>query len=113
MKAILPLPTKTRKAIEDEVRRQTGENVRNLSTNIQALVLWSLRRKYGLGKKRLLEFQRDFLPLIQELQNYYQLDTARETEFVCAKKLKDEVGIDVEQLNEMFLFQVKIKERRD
>lgn len=108
MKAILPLPNKTRKAIEDELRRQTGENVRNLSLNIQALVLWSLRKQLGFGKKRLLRFQESFLPLIQELQDHYQLDNARETEFVCAKNLRDEVGIDVEQLNEMFSFQVKL-----
>lgn len=108
MKAILPLPNKTRKAIEDELRRQTGENVRNLSLNIQALVLWYMRKKYRFGKKRLLDFQKDFLPLIQELQEYYQLEDAKETEFVCVKKLKDEVGIDVEQLNEMFSFQVKL-----
>lgn len=109
MKAILPLPNKTRKAIEDELRRQTGENVRNLSLNITALVLWSIRKKYRLGKKRLLDFHKDFLPLIQELQEYYQLENARETEFVCVKNLRDEVGIDVEQLNEMFSFQVKMK----
>lgn len=108
MKARLPLPNKTRKAIEDELRRQTGENVRNLSLNITALVLWSIRKKYRLGKKRLLDFHKDFLPLIQELQEYYQLENARETEFVCVKNLRDEVGIDVEQLNEMFSFQVKL-----
>ena len=108
MKAILPLPNKTRKAIENELRRQTGENVRNLSLNITALVLWSVRKQLKFGKKRLLRFQKDFLPLIQELQEYYQLEDARETEFVCVKKLKDEVGIDVEELNEMFSFQVKL-----
>lgn len=109
MKAILPLPNKTRKAIEAECRRQTGENVRNLSLNITALVLWSVRKQLKFGKKRLLRFQKDFLPLIQELQEFYQLENARETEFVCVKKLKDEVGIDVEELNEMFSFQVKMK----
>ena len=108
MKAILPLPNKTRKAIENELRRQTGENVRNLSLNITALVLWSIRKKYRLGKKRLLDFHKDFLPLIQELQDYYQLENARETEFVCVKKLKEEVGIDVDNLNEMFQFEIKM-----
>lgn len=108
MKVRLPLPNKTRKAIEDELGRQTGENVRNLSLNITALVLWSIRKKYRFGKKRLLDFHKDFLPLIQELQEYYQLENARETEFVCVKNLRDEVGIDVEQLNEMFQFEIKM-----
>ena len=108
MKAILPLPNKTRKAINDEINRQTGENVRKLSANIQALVLWSLRKQLGFGKKRLLRFQKGFLPLIQELQEYYQLDNASETEFVCLHELKNEVGIDVEELNEMFQMEVKM-----
>lgn len=109
MKAILPLSNKTRKAINDEINRQTGENVRNLSINLQAIMLWSLRKQLGWGKKRLLRFQKNFLPLIQELQEYYQLDNARETEFVCLHKLKNEVGIDVEQLNEMLQLEVKMK----
>ena len=108
MKAILPLPNKTRKAINDEINRQTGENVRKLSHNIQALVLWSLRKQLGWGKKRLLRFQKNFMPLIQELQEYYQLDNASETEFVCLHKLKNEVGIDVENLNEMFQIEIKM-----
>ena len=108
MKAILPLPNKTRKAINDEINRQTGENVRKLSHNIQALVLWSLRKQLGWGKKRLLRFQKNFMPLIQELQDYYQLANASETEFVCSRKLKNEVGIDVDNLNEMFQFEIKM-----
>lgn len=108
MKAILPLPSKTRKAINDEINRQTGENVRKLSHNIQALVLWSLRKQLGWGKKRLLRFQKNFMPLIQELQEYYQLENASETEFVCLRKLKEEVGIDVDNLNEMFQFEIKM-----
>ena len=108
MKAILPLPNKTRKAINDEINRQTGENVRKLSHNIQALVLWSLRKQLGWGKKRLLRFQKNFMPLIQELQDYYQLANANETEFVCLRKLKEEVGIDVANLNEMFQFEIKM-----
>lgn len=109
MNAILPLSSKTRKAINDEINRQTGENVRNLSINLQALVLWAVHEEFDCGKKKLLQFQKKFLPLIQELQDYYQLENARETEFVCLHKLKNEVGIDVENLNEMFQLEVKMK----
>lgn len=108
MKAILPLPNKTLRAINNEINRQTGENVRRLSLNIQSIVLWSLRKQLGWGKKRLLRFQKNFLPLIQELQDYYQLENASETEFVCLRKLKDEVGIDVENLSEMFQMEIKM-----
>lgn len=108
MKAILPLPNKTLRAINNEINRQTGENVRRLSLNIQSIVLWSLRKQLGWGKKRLLRFQKNFLPIIQELQDYYQLENASETEFVCLRKLKDEVGIDVENLSEMFQMEIKM-----
>lgn len=110
MKANLPItiPSKVRKAIQQEINRQTGENVRNLSLNIQALVLWALREKYGFGKKKLLDFQKDFLPLIESLQEYYQAEDANETEFICLYKLKNEVGIDVEKLDSMFKMQIKM-----
>ena len=71
MKAILPLSNKVRKAINDEVNRQTGENVRKLSVNIQALVLWALHQQFGFGKKRLLQFQEAFLPVPVSLSNKY------------------------------------------
>ena len=110
MKAHLPtkIPNKVRKALMDEINKQTGDNVKGLSKNLTALVLWSLHEQLGYGKKRLLRFQKKFLPLIVALQDYYQADNATETEFVCLYKLKNEVGIDVETLDDMFQIQVKI-----
>lgn len=109
MKAILPLTNRERKALEAEINRQTAQNVKNLSLNLQALVLWQLHEQLGFGKKRLLRFQKAFLPMIQELQRFYELENASETDFVCKHKLKSEVGIDVENLDEMFEFQVVMK----
>lgn len=109
MKAILPLTNRERKALENEINRQTAQNVKNLSLNLQALVLWQLHEQEGWGKKKLLGFQKRFLPAIQELQRFYELENASETDFVCKYKLKNEVGIDVETLDEMFEFQVVMK----
>lgn len=109
MKAILPLTNRERKALEAEINRQTAQNVKNLSLNLQALVLWQLHEQLGFGKKRLLRFQKAFLPMIKELQRFYELENATETDFVCRYKLKNEVGIDVENLDEMFEFQVVMK----
>ena len=102
------IPYDVRKALQQEINRQTSENVRNLSLGIQALVLWSLHQQLGFGKKRLLRFQQAFLPLIEELQEYYQAENANETEFICLHKLKNEVGIDVEEMDAMFNIRVKI-----
>ena len=110
MNALLPyrMTNRERKAFEREINRQTGENVRKLALNLQALVLWGLHQKYGWGKKKLLDFQKDFRPLIEELQKYYEAEDADQTEFICLYKLKNEVGIDVKELEEMFKIQTKI-----
>lgn len=104
MKALIPLTNKERKAIEREVNKQTAENVKNLSYNLQALILCNLREQLGWGKKRLLRFQKAFLPKLKELEKFYLCENPAELEFVCVYKLKNEVGIDVKELGEMFEF---------
>lgn len=103
------LTNKQMKALCDEVNRQTAKNVKNLSQNLQAMVLWCLHEHLGFGKKRLMRFQKAFMPMIQELQDFYLAENAEETQFVCKYRLKHEVGIDVEELDEMFEVKVKIQ----
>ena len=111
MNAILPrLSNKERKEIRKEIRYQTAENVKNLSLNIQAIVLWNVHVQLGYGRKRLIEFQKSFLPLIQELQKFYMVEDSEETEFVLLHKLKNEVGLDVRELNDMFQVECVIKD---
>lgn len=111
MKANVPLFTsKERKAMQAEIDRQTAQNVKNLSSNLQALVLWSLHEQLGFGQRRLLEFQQRFLPLIKELQDFYEASSAEETEFICKYKLRQECGINVDELGEMFQIQAVVKE---
>ena len=111
MNAFVPrLSNKERKAIEREIRFQTAKNVKNLSLNLQAIVLWNLHEQLGFGQKRLIEFQRSFLPLIKELQDFYMAEDAEETEFILLYKLKNEVGVDVSQLNDMFQIECVIKD---
>lgn len=111
MNALVPrLSNKERKAIEREIRIQTAKNVRDLSLNLQAIVLWNLHEQLGFGQKRLIEFQRSFLPLIRELQDFYMAEDSEETEFILLYKLKNEVGVDVSQLNDMFQIEYVIKD---
>lgn len=104
MKAHVPIKisNKMRKALMDEVNRQTADSVVRLQRNLQALVLWTLRAELGFGKKRLLRFHNRFAQAIQDLKDYYMYDTVEETEFVCLYKLKHEVGIDVDELGDMW-----------
>ena len=111
MNAFVPrLSNKERKEIEREIRRQTAKNVKNLSLNLQAIVLWNIHEQLGFGKKRLLEFQKTFLPLIKELQEFYMAEDAEETEFILLYKLKNEVGVDVRELNDMFEIECVVKD---
>lgn len=109
MKAnINQLTNKQKKALYDEVNRQTAKNVQNLSQNLCAMVLWCLHihPSTKFGKKRMLNFHKDFLPMIEELQEYYLTESAEETEFALKYRLKHECGIDVEELGEMFSIKV-------
>jgi hypothetical protein len=108
MKANVPqLTNKQLRALHDEVNRQTAKNVQNLSQNLQAMVLWALHEHLGFGKKRLLRFQKAFLPLIQELQEFYLAENAADTEFICKYRLRHDCGVNVEELSEMFPIKVK------
>ena len=109
MKCRQPISAAQRKAINTEINRQIAENVGGLSVYIQAVVLWQLREQLGWGKKRLLRFQKRFAPALKELQEYYEMKTDSDTQFLCEHKLKQEVGIDVRELDEMF----KVKYRID
>ena len=111
MNAFVPrLSNKERKEIEREIRLQTATNVKNLSLNLQAIVLWNLHVQLGFGQKRLIEFQKTFLPLIKELQEFYMAEDAEETEFILLYKLKNEVGVDVRELNDMFEIECVVKD---
>lgn len=111
MNALVPrLSNKERKAIERQIRIQTAKNVRDLSLNLQAIVLWNIHEQLGFGQRRLIEFQRTFLPLIKQLQEFYMAEDAAETEFILLYKLKNEVGVDVRELNDMFEIECVIKD---
>lgn len=106
----LNLTNREMRALKDEINRQTAENVQKLSQDLQALILWQLREQLGFGKKRLLRFQKAFIPAIKELQEYYMIRSAEETDYICRYKLKQELGIDVAELDEMIGFRINITE---
>ena len=111
MKArISPFTNKERKAMEQEINKQTARNVQDLSKNLQAIILWELHEQLGFGKKRLLRFQKAFAPLIKALKEFYEFKTADDMEFLYKYKLRTEVGIDVDELDDIFEFTVVMKE---
>lgn len=111
MKAnVLNLTNREFKALRNEINRQTAQNVRKLCKNIQALMLWELREQEGWGKAKLLRFQKKFVPAIKQLEEYYMSESADETDYICAYKLKHELGIDLQDLDDIIDFRINIKD---
>lgn len=109
MKAnVLRLTNREMKALRDEINRQTAHNVRKLAKNFQAMVLWQLHEQEGYGKVKLLRFQKRFVPAIKELEEYYMSESADETDYICEYKLKNELGIDVKDLDDIIDFDINI-----
>lgn len=102
------LSVQQKKAMDHELQNQIAENVQKLTTNIIALMLWQLHEQEGFGKKKLLRFHKAFVPAIKELQDYYEMHTADETEWVCKYKLK-EMGIDLDNMEDILNIKVAYK----
>ena len=71
---------------------------------------WSAKHSKLYVLTMLLQFQEQFQPMIKKLQEYYEVRKADDTDFICKYKLKNEVGIDVEELEAMFSFSVVEKD---
>ena len=111
MLAIVPkkLSNAERKALCAEIDKQLEQHVINMSLDLQAAVLWQLHEQLGFGKKRLLRFSKAYQEKLTELQKFYEIRAADDTSFIYRYKLKNEVGIDVEELEAMFCFNIKVK----
>ena len=85
------------KSIQEEAHRINLEEAKKQDCDILTLILMSLHRsKEKMGRKRLLRFCATF----NELQKYYA-DLYEDCDLYAMRKhLREEVGIDVERINE-------------
>jgi hypothetical protein len=102
MRGIPQLNVQTRKAIRQEANRQVSAAVQGCSINILSLVLWYMHIKKGYGKKRLIQMYLEIEPFIKELRDFYEMDDPDGAAFICCHKLKEEVGIDIEEIPSQF-----------
>ena len=91
------LTSAEKKAMEMEIRRQLVDYNRQNMNEIDALILWHLHIEYGFGKKRLLRFYESFNKRVEEMMNYYMMDSSK-APWMYTEKLK-EYGIDIKELN--------------
>lgn len=113
MKAILPrkMTNREMQALEGSIREQIGKSVGKLQGNIEAIVLWQLHVQKGWGVKRLEEFLEGFRPALQELMDFYGVDSAEEVEFACVQNLKS-IGFDTDKLGKAFPVEYTINGRK-
>lgn len=91
------LTVREQRALDAEINRQIALNVPKLEKNIMAMVLWQLHEQLGFGKDRLIRFHESFAPYLKQLQEYYEMESDEEAEWLVKKQLR-EIGVDVDSL---------------
>lgn len=94
MKARVPTYNpKVTRAMKAEIARQG----RAFSKDIQTMLLWTLRKHYGYGKKRLERFYVTFLREYEEMCRFFETDEVFPAEY----KLR-EIGVDIDELQKKY-----------
>ena len=109
MNAIIP-PKMTNaqvKALHGAIKQEISHSVDKLKVNIEAIVLWQIHEQLGYGVKRLEAFLEGFRPALQELNDFYGLDNAEETECACVHNLKS-IGFDTDKLGKAFPVEYRV-----
>lgn len=86
------------KAIDIEIRKQLGENLRKQDVDIISTVAYNLRVQEGWGKKKIERFCREFYPMLQKLADHYEMDDSEKV-WLCTYRLRED-GIDIEKFLE-------------
>lgn len=84
-----------KKAMDIEIKRQFAEQERQYHLELDAIILWVLRKQLGFGPKRLKRFYTQFAPAVWELLKYYEM-SEEDQSWLCTRKLKDH-GVDIEK----------------
>lgn len=97
MKARIPLNLNAnqRKAMNDEINRQILENDKEFSVDLYSIILYTLSKFFGFGKKRLKRFWKLLLTEHIALRKHYQMNP-EDDGWLCRKFLKEK-GVDVEK----------------
>lgn len=83
-----------RKAMDEEIRRQTVEINEGYYRAMDIIALYTLYVSFGFGKKRLRQFFDEFRKQYEHLKDYYQMPD--DVEWLAEHKLK-EIGVDIDE----------------
>lgn len=89
-------------ALKREIAKRLAKSSEDFYAAELACILWALHKYAGWGRKKLLDFTRQYRPIVQELTDYYEYQyESTDAPFACVKALKDELGIDISELKKM------------
>ena len=96
LKNLLRTDPEVQKVLQEEAHEKELEERKKQSLDLDTLILMALRRVEKYGHKRMLNFAKE----LEEIHKYYH-DFYKDCDMYAMRRhLKDEVGIDVELLNE-------------
>lgn len=87
-----------RKAMQIEIRKEMADFNRKNLNEIDAIILWWLHEKLGFGKKRILDFYKDFVESYEQLNKRYEMCDKPEDEIWLCTELLKRYGIDIREL---------------
>lgn len=87
-----PTP-QSKKAMILEINRQIVEQENKFIQGIDAMILWTLHKELGFGKKRLERFYKAVIRNYKELCKYFEMDDT----YPAEQKLR-EIGVDLDKL---------------
>lgn len=88
----VPLPEDLKRVMLREIGKETDR----VKYELMAIALYTLWSEFGFGRARLARFWNKFDEEYTRIKEFYQFDKT-DTVWVIAKKLRDNVGIDVER----------------
>ena len=89
------LSKKQQEALDAEIKRQIAEKKNEFLMDMDAMILYSLHKNLGLGKKRLTEFFKTFIDEYEKFIDDYKI----EGPWMAAYRLKETTGLDIEELH--------------
>lgn len=70
--------------------------------NVEAIILLQLHDQCGYGKTRLQRFLDSTAPMIEGILDEYNWDKDEDAVWFCVKRLKEETGIDLNDIRSPF-----------
>lgn len=90
---------KEAEAIDKALNDLIIEHFLTFEKELDASMLWMLHEHFGHGRERLLKAWRLTFDKNRQLQDRYEMD-ATGSEWLCKKLLKEQLGIDLDELYE-------------